>query len=122
MGINRQSKPIKPASPMHTRKEILDMERHIPLQLSVQVFAQTATMLVSACVSVMEANDRLCRIIIESTGFTIVEKSLKPYLETTIRLIVGSAVEPLFISHNQGSWLAGMSLKCPLSVSYADEY
>ena len=77
---------------MHTRKEILEMERHISLQLSLQVCGQTATMLVSACVSVMEANDRVRRIIIESTGFTIVEKSLKPCLETTIGLIVGSAV------------------------------
>jgi len=122
MGMNIQSEPIKPASPKHTRKEILEMERHIPLQLSVQVCAQTATTLVSACVSVMEANDRVCRIIIESTGFTIVEKSLKPYLEKIIRLIVGSAVKPLFISHNQGGWLAGMSLKYPVPVCYADEY
>jgi len=74
--MNRQSESIKPASPMHNRKEILEIERHIPLQLSVKFCAQTATTLVSACVSVMEANDRVCRIIIESTGFTIVEKSL----------------------------------------------
>jgi hypothetical protein len=70
----------------------------------------------------MEANEGVCRIIIEPTGFTIVEKSLKPYLETTIRLIVGSAVKPLFISCNQGSLLAGISLKYPIPVFYADEY
>jgi hypothetical protein len=70
----------------------------------------------------MEANDRVRRIIIESTGFTIVEKSLKPYLETTIRLIVGSDTQPSFISHNQGSWLAGTSLEYPVPVCYADEY